>query len=116
MLTPDTRRRLGCALAGAPSAAVVRFLLTDYCEAARRLAQAQALPAGLFVLPLRGIEDLAARHGLAAALHVHDALPDDPCAVGLVAELASVLGIALRRLHDLQHRSGIERTNGECTA
>lgn len=115
MLTPDTRRRLGCALAGARSPAVIRFLLTDYCDTATRMAHAQGLPAGLLVLPLRGPDDLSARHGLAAALHLHDTA-GNAHTVGLAAELACVLGIALRRLHDLEHQSGIERATGECAA
>jgi hypothetical protein len=115
MLKPDTRHIFAQALASARSSAVVCFLLTNYCEAAARMEPAATLPAQLFALPLRGSADLAARHGAATALHAHDA-PENARAFALVAELTGVLGIALRRLHDLEHDSGNQRANGECAA
>lgn len=110
MFRPETRHIFAHALASARSSAVIRFLLTDYCDAARRMEHAAALPAQLFALPLRGPEDLAARHGAAAALHAHGA-PENARALALAAELTGVLGIALQRLHDLEHDSGNHTAN-----
>ena len=84
------------AIGSAATQHAVYFLVTAYLESLRHFEGASGVPSGVLQLPIQGSEDLAQRlHGL------HHTTGVKPESVVARSELASVLGCALERLHDL---------------